>query len=704
MKLHFAPLGLLLAAGSVHAQNFNEPPVAVDINPDPTIVEVNLTASEVQWQYIDGVDTTVWAYNGTVPGPTIMANRGDTVIVNFTNMLPEETTIHWHGIKTPALMDGSHISQPAIQPGESFTYQFTVNEDKFAWYHPHVRPFDQVEKGLYGGLMVRNPAREAFLGFDAIEEHLIFFDDILLDASNQVVPAFSFTDPLQNCAYQLNGREGNLLLVNGKEAAAADLHVPNGQPQRWRIVNAANTTFCRLDLRNADVGLDEKIWQVGTDGGFIDKGFELLNVSVTGAQPDHPMQALVNQMGEGVFLTPGERMDIIFTPIGNDGETFTVNQADWFRGRHVPMYDSAGNIILPDDPLDGLYPDQKFLDITVVGPDPGAGEFVMPPKFRNFAPIQPNREYPKLPMVYGHSVPDPQGNVKLFVQAEFDPMGMVIPYPAPKINSLLAHDVNIGETWMWEITNLTHGDHNFHTHGFDFQLIEYQFIDAVTPGNNATFRPFAKRQMKDVLRIPPRLGAKGTSKTITRLKVTFDDTGREGLAEAGGEVPTLAPDGSYSSGGWLVHCHILEHSALGMLSFYEVRDPSVTFHYLGSYFQSSVGRTHLSVSGDLSPGSDVVFEIVNGLPNTQMRLVVGNKEANTPFRGGNVVPGTTGFGGLKFLKTYLGTTDANGRLTIATNEWEPAFPGTALYWQVAYQDATLPGGWALSNAVSFVRP
>jgi FtsP/CotA-like multicopper oxidase with cupredoxin domain len=713
MRFHLAPLALCALALPALGQ-FNEPPIAVDVNADPNIVEVNLTAAETTWQFINGVDTTVWAYNGTVPGPTIVAEIGQTIRVNFTNDLPEDTTIHWHGVEIPAMMDGSHISQLVVPAnGGTFTYEFEALSDQFAWYHPHVRPFDQVEKGLYGGIIIRNPPREATLGFDTIEEHVMFFDDVLLDDQDQIVPAFSFTDPLQNAAYQLNGREGNVLLVNGKEAAQATLTVPNGEPQRWRILNAANTAFCRLDFRHVDGGLDETIWHVGTDGGFNDKPFALLDVEVVSANPDHPNQALINQMGQGVLLLPGERYDVIFTPIGGDGEVFNIWQRDWFRGRHSPTFGTDGSIKIPDDPLDGLYPDQLFLKLVTQGPDPGNGELVPPAKLRNLPPIDRNpANYSKvLPMVFGHGPPNATtGDVTFFAQADFDSAGNPIPYPTAKITSLLAHDVNVGDTALWEITNLTHGDHNFHTHGFFFELIEFQFIDMDTPGNNAIFQPSQRRMLKDVIRVPPRLGAKGRSKTITRLKAVFSDAGREGMVEAGGELPAVDPAGNaVSSGGWLVHCHILEHSAKGMLSFFEVRDPSVTYHYLGSHFPGAMGPTHLTASGTLVGGNPVTFEIVDALPNTTVFLVAGNFEGNVPFRGGNLIPahsfnGVTKANSPRFTAIFSATTDGNGRATIDVVEWRNALSGITLYWQVAFRDASLAGGWALSNGVSFTRP
>ncbi|HED64925.1 MAG TPA: multicopper oxidase family protein [Planctomycetes bacterium] len=715
MKRFLAPvLPLCLLAAAASAQTYSDPPVAVDINPDPNIVEINLTADVTTWEYIPGVQTTVYAYNGTVPGPTIEANVGNTLRVHFTNNLPEPTTIHWHGVETPADMDGSHIAQKWIQPGETFTYEYTVLNDKMAWYHPHVRVFDQLEKGLYGVLMFRNPAYDARLGINNIEEHIMVFDDVLLDANNQVVPAFSFTDPLQNAAYQLNGRVGNVLLINGKEASQAQLTIPNGQPQRWRVVNVANTTICRLDLRDPLDGTTADIWQIGTDGGYIDVPFKLLDVQTVGPNTgvDHPNQAQIGNMGEGILLFPAERMDVIFTPSGNDGDSFKVYQRDWFRGRHAPAYNSAGQITLPDDPMDGLYPKQQWLQVNLQGPNPGTEPFQLPPLLRWFPPlVQNGAAYAnKLPMVFGHMPPDPQGNVTMFAQATFDANGNMTPLPTSAVHALQAHDVNVGETWLWEVTNLSHGDHTFHTHGWDFELVEYEYQDLDNPAYNVFFRPSQKRMYKDTIRIPARLGALGRSKSITRLKAVFRDKGREGRVEAGGEIPVLdANDEPVSSGGWLVHCHMLEHAARGMLSFFEVRDPSVTYHYLGSFYDWPGGPVHLSAAGSLTPGTPVTFHVQNAPPNTTVSLVVGNIAANRLFgANANLVPGVS-FNGKtvvqnpRFLARYNLTSDANGHVDFPTTVWEQAAPGVTLYWQAGYKDPA-DGKWYLTNALSFTRP
>jgi len=120
----------------------------VDINPDPHIVEINLEAREDYVEMIPGVPSKVYTYNGTVPGPLIRGTVGDTLIVHFTNNLPEPTTIHWHGLRLPADMDGSSMSQNPIPPGESFTYELAgrciagVREKEIG---QKIYPYDQTE-------------------------------------------------------------------------------------------------------------------------------------------------------------------------------------------------------------------------------------------------------------------------------------------------------------------------------------------------------------------------------------------------------------------------------------------------------------------------------------------------------------------------------------------------------------------------------
>src|SRR5262245_50741985 len=118
---------------------------AVDTNPAQHIVEINLEAKIAKVEYEPGRTVEAWTYNGDIPGPLIRARVGDRLIVHFTNKLPEPTTVHWHGLRIPIQMDGvpGH-SQPEVQPGGSFTYDFTLPDAGLFWYHPHVMSARQV--------------------------------------------------------------------------------------------------------------------------------------------------------------------------------------------------------------------------------------------------------------------------------------------------------------------------------------------------------------------------------------------------------------------------------------------------------------------------------------------------------------------------------------------------------------------------------
>ena len=96
-------------------------------------------------------------YNQQSPGPIIHAVKGDILEVDFLNLLDEPTTIHWHGIRNLNEMDGvPGLTQPAVEPGETFTYRFPLNDTGLFWYHAHTQAWKQVTKGLYGPLLVRD--------------------------------------------------------------------------------------------------------------------------------------------------------------------------------------------------------------------------------------------------------------------------------------------------------------------------------------------------------------------------------------------------------------------------------------------------------------------------------------------------------------------------------------------------------------------
>jgi len=116
----------------------------------------NLTAAITDWETEPGKVVKAWTYNGTVPGPLLRVNVGDHVKVNVKNDLPGASTdVHFHGVDVPFNMDGvSPITQDAIPPGGSFTYEFTPTSIKMGMYHAHLMGDMAVPNGLFGVFQV----------------------------------------------------------------------------------------------------------------------------------------------------------------------------------------------------------------------------------------------------------------------------------------------------------------------------------------------------------------------------------------------------------------------------------------------------------------------------------------------------------------------------------------------------------------------
>ncbi len=124
-----------------------------DIDKDGTKI-FKLDAAPYTWNVAPGVKKQAFAFNGTVPGPTIRIIEGDKVRVLVTNRMPVGTAVHWHGMVLPHKMDGvPGVTQAPIEPGQTMTYEFVATATGTHWYHSHWDG-DQVGKGLYGSLEV----------------------------------------------------------------------------------------------------------------------------------------------------------------------------------------------------------------------------------------------------------------------------------------------------------------------------------------------------------------------------------------------------------------------------------------------------------------------------------------------------------------------------------------------------------------------
>jgi FtsP/CotA-like multicopper oxidase with cupredoxin domain len=185
-------------------------------------------------------------------------------------------------------MDGTDMVQRPIAPGETFTYRFRLPDAGTFWYHPHSNETVQLEKGLYGALIVRGPDEPML---DA--ERILVLDDLKLDRKGRIAKFGGLIE-------RHDGREGDVRLVNGK--AEPELTIAAGQIERWRIVNASSARYVRLSLGGRPFRI------LGTDGGLLEA----------------PV------MAEEVLLAPAYRVELAVGPLA-EGETLAIEALKYFR-------------------------------------------------------------------------------------------------------------------------------------------------------------------------------------------------------------------------------------------------------------------------------------------------------------------------------------------------------------------------------------
>lgn len=186
-----------------------------------------------------------WGYNGSVPGPMIEVNEGDRVRIIFHNKLPEDTTVHWHGLEIPIAMDGTpYISQPMVKPGGTFTYEFTLHQNGTFFYHSHGAMQEMM--GMIG-LFVIHPKTP--------HQPRVDKDFGLILQGWALLP--------NNDTPNTMAMEFNWLTINGKSApATTPLLVRQGERVRIRMVN--------LGMDHHPIHIHgHQFYVTGTEGGRI---------------------------------------------------------------------------------------------------------------------------------------------------------------------------------------------------------------------------------------------------------------------------------------------------------------------------------------------------------------------------------------------------------------------------------------------------
>ena len=153
MMTSFQPFVDAVTSGKPNTKGLGGQELAPKVEADGTKV-FELTAAITDWEIAPGQTVKAWTYNGTVPAPTIRGEVGDRIKVVLNNKLPMGTDIHMHGMVLPNLQDGvAPLTQKLIEPGETYTYEYTVEKPAVAMYHPHASGMTQVTNGMWGAMI-----------------------------------------------------------------------------------------------------------------------------------------------------------------------------------------------------------------------------------------------------------------------------------------------------------------------------------------------------------------------------------------------------------------------------------------------------------------------------------------------------------------------------------------------------------------------
>ena len=257
----------------------------------------NLDVSVIRWHILPNVAVDAFAYNGQIPGPRLRVRQGDHVRIVVHSSLPESTTVHWHGLVLPNKMDGAAmITQPPIESGGSYVYEFTADQVGTFFYHSHDHPDRQQALGLYGALIIdpKQPSNET----NADLEYVVQLQEWLV------------REGLTYPAMLMEGGLPNYFTINGRAYPSTDVvHMRVGQTIKLRFIGTSNNFIHPMHVHGGPFTV------VAVDG-------------VTLAQSARYEVDTIN-------LGPGQRYDVIW-PARRVGK--------WLLHCHIPHHTENDNV------------------------------------------------------------------------------------------------------------------------------------------------------------------------------------------------------------------------------------------------------------------------------------------------------------------------------------------------------------------------
>lgn len=407
--------------------------------------------------------TPTYGINGSFLSPTIIVNKGDSIVLHVNNTLNVNTTMHWHGLHVSAKNDGG--PHQIIKPATTWSPKFTIrNHAGTFWYHPHGsgQTEQQVSKGLAGMFIVK----------DSIESTLPLPRTYGVDDIPLIVQTKAF-DALWQIA--IASDMDTSLFVNG---TLNPLFNAPAQVVRFRILNGSSLRSFLFGFSN-----QQSFYQIATDGGLMDTSIEK----------------------NRLLLSPGERAEILINFAGMNGQNLFLKSFASELPTGIYGADSVGNGSdtiheYKENPLNGA--DFNVLQINIEAQS-----------------LNPVIAIPSLLVPYTPFNTQEATHNRTLI---FDTLRL-LPIDAPNraegpfgINNksfdmdFVNETVHLNTTEIWTLVNKTLIAHPFHIHDIQFNILEKSGLPPLP----------SERGWKDVVLVLPN----DSVKFITRFETFADNT------------------------------------------------------------------------------------------------------------------------------------------------------------------------------------
>ena len=454
------------------------PPIAkpLGLRPDSSnpstqpIPFYRLTMRQVETRiHRDVPSTPMWSYGDTVPGPTIEAKSGHSVLIEWVNALPEKhflpidhtlhgagadqpevrTAVHVHGAKVPPQYDG--FPEDWQTSGQTTHAVYPLDQDAATlWYHDHAMGIERLNQyaGLYGFFLVRDEAEHQLNLPSGPYEIPLAFADRLFSADGSLY----YPDSGDPAAPWIPELYGDAMMVNGKLTPYLEVEP---RPYRFRMLNAANSRTFVFSLSNK-----QSYHQIGSDQGLLSAPVELTQVS----------------------LSPGERADIVIDFSKSPGQHITFNNLSWELMQFRVSGSSAPSPSVP-------------------GP--------LPSILRTITPIPESSAVKSRLMI-------------LREYMDHDPKRMLMLLNGTRWHEPVTERPELDSVEIWGFANTTLDIHPIHLHLVRFQVLDRQSFDAdeYLLSGKLNFRgapttpPPGDRGWKDTVQTYPE--------TVTRVIIRFE--------------------------------------------------------------------------------------------------------------------------------------------------------------------------------------